>query len=181
MNEFNIAIDLHGTYDADPDLFNGIIAKYLGYQNIDVIIFSGAPVDDIRLQVEPLLDKGVADNIINPSLLRKVGDQLRFLSVVDECFRLKYPMRQREKRYQDGHTSMNWYIDGPDELWWPMKAMLCRLHNIDIIIDDKHQYQKYFGIDHGTDFIHYNINGIANAKYYENAIADLMHHRQMRK
>lgn len=147
---FKIAIDLHGTYDSNPTLFNQIMFDNR-HRDVEFIIFSGSPVDDIREQFTTLFTAN-ADSAHHDIL-----PTINYLSVVDECRKFGYPMIQKKvKSRSTGEMRLNWYLDGPDELWWPMKAVLCTLNNIAMLIDDKPEYENYFGRNHATQFVLYN-------------------------
>lgn len=166
MNEpVKVAIDLHGTYDTDPELFNKIMFDTRN-SNADFVIFSGSPVDDIREQFTALFAKHEL------SLDKTVVHSMDYLSVVDECRKFGYPMIQKEvKSRSTGEMRLNWYLDGPDELWWPMKSVLCTLHNIDILIDDKSEYGNYFGNGHKTKFIKYERGKYTDKDVWANYVA----------
>lgn len=173
-NSVTIAFDLHGTYDSDKPMFNRLIAKYLRQEHVNVYIFSGSPVEDIKNDVvQSFLSSSVDDDIVDLSY------KLKFLSVVDECFKLGYPMQQREKMHPGGRITMNWYINGPDEMWWPTKAMLCQMNKINFLVDDKPEYARYFGCGHVTTFIGYtnglNVIGTTSINYGRGVCVDYRH------
>lgn len=155
-----IAIDVHGTYDADPERFDRLINN-VNFINgpvgkapaIEFYIFSGAPVIDSEEFIHSRIHAG--------KLNSAAKNCIKYLSVVDFMKEHGFPMVQKSS----GRTGrMSWYFDGPEEVWWSLKAVICRINEIDVIIDDKYEYGYYFsplgmrhlpGSRYPTVFVHY--------------------------
>ncbi len=135
-----IAFDLHGVLDTYPHLMKPILSKILSNViDIEISILSGAFSEDIIKECEIIgYKKDVHYNSI--------------ISILDYGINeLKLP-HWTDVSPRTGKTGT--YFN--DDLWWAMKAILCDIHDIDVLYDDKEQYIKYFGYSHKTNFILFN-------------------------
>ena len=124
-----IGIDLHGTIDKDPDYFRSFLKKCLNL-NIIVYIISGPPIFQIKKELD------ILEFYINKHYNK-------IISVVDFLKTHDVKMWQDEKG--------NWWTD--ENIWWSSKAHICRTFNVDIMIDDKKEYKKYFNQWMKTKFV----------------------------
>ena len=136
----NIAIDLHGTFDTDPIRFLKFIERHPQHK---FFIFSGSPVEETVEQLATIT--GVQDYA---HLLATID----IMSVVAFMKSQNFPMILKTSPRTG---KQNWYFDGPEEVWWSMKSVMCAVSNIKLIIDDKLEYAVYFGEDHPTRFIQF--------------------------
>ena len=108
-----IAVDIHGTIDWDPVFWRKAIELFLalGHQ---VYIISGPEEDKIKERLE------------------KLGVDYRDLyieSVVDYL---------KEKDVHHWYKNDNFWTT--EEVWWEAKAEICKMQDIDVIIDDHYEY-----------------------------------------
>lgn len=135
-----IAIDLHKTLDKFLSIQDFVIENiWRGKHKIYVL--SGSPEKEIRDSLYSLFSKH--ESVTDVSYILS---KINILSVVDTCKAFNIPMIRIPK---DG--GKNWYCD--DSLWWPMKAIICKENNIDVLLDDKPQYLDFFGSSHKTKMI----------------------------
>lgn len=128
-----VAIDLHGTYDVCPEMFE----KYLfGLKGVEFLLMTGSPEADVR----PFLEERA--KLTSSPEAAKVLSTMPILSIVDYCFSQKLPM---EKRLSPRTNRETWYFAGDEEIWWAMKAIMCYKHHVDLLIDDKVEYYRFFG------------------------------------
>jgi hypothetical protein len=131
---FKIAIDLHGTYDQMPELFE----KYLfTLPSTDIYIFSGSPKEDINNYLASRVSEITDPNIMN--MMKRV----QLLSIVDYCFEQGLPM---EPRVSERSGRESWYFKGDEAIWWAMKGIICQKHGINLLIDDKEEYLNFINI-----------------------------------
>ena len=142
-----IGIDLHGTLDKVPELFNLIINDYLE-DGHEVYIISGSEKEKIKKELE------------------------RFNINVTDIYSCIDFLKQKNISYWYDKNKEFWCSEN---IWWESKANLCFENKINILIDDKREYQKYFTINHPTKFILFdnnitesikNLNNICNIKNY---------------
>ncbi len=138
-----VAIDLHGTYDDLPHVFE---KEIFTIPDVEFYIMSGSPVADIRDYLSKRLEAAETPEV------RQAIAKLRILSIVDYCFEQKLPM---EERVSERSGRKSWYFAGDEEVWWAMKSILCQKHDIRVLIDDKPQYLQYIGIGAAINFKHY--------------------------
>lgn len=134
----SIAFDLHGTLDSSKEIFN-LFLNLVTTTNHKVYILSGSPASEISDSLGELLEQ---NSTINKAY---VMSSVSILSVVDTCKFFNIPIIRALK-----NGKMNWYCD--EELWWPMKSIICKSNNIDFLVDDKIQYKAFFGDTHPTKF-----------------------------
>jgi len=112
-----IALDIHGTIDAEPSFFAGLV-KLLKMYGAEIHITTGVEIT------------------------QELRDQLRdweieydyLFSITDYHKSIGTPIEWDEK----GRP----WID--NQLWDRTKADYCRKNSIDLAIDDSEEYQKYF-------------------------------------
>ena len=114
-------IDLHGVIDANPKLFKKMTEDLTKSGN-DVYICAGSK----RIEAEKKLDKLGFKKNINYIFLISISD---ILSSSLPAAEIEYDVNG------------NIWVD--DMLWWPMKGKLCKIYNIDVIIDDSEEYFVY--------------------------------------
>lgn len=128
---FKIAIDLHGTYDQMPELFE---QYFFLLPKTDIYIFSGSPKEDINNYLASRVSEITDPNIMN--MMKRV----QLLSIVDYCFEQGLPM---EPRISERSGRESWYFKGDEEIWWAMKGIICQKHGINWLIDDKEEYRNF--------------------------------------
>lgn len=128
---FKIAIDLHGTYDQMPALFE---RYFFLLPKTDIYIFSGSPAADTNQYLASRINEITDPNIINTM------KRVQILSIVDYCFEQGLPM---EERISERSGRKTWYFKGDEEIWWAMKAIICQKHGINWLIDDKEEYRNF--------------------------------------
>jgi len=132
----NIAFDIHGTLDSDPDgkLFS-IFSSIYNAKSIftNVYIISGPPIDQIKKELISIK--------IPPTMVKIV-------SVVD------YLKSKGMQMWKDPNG--NWWCSEKD--WWSSKGQICKEYKIDIIFDDQIRYAKY--MPSTTEFILWRNNHI---------------------
>ena len=133
----HIAFDIHGTLNRDPDgLLMGILDGC--FKNKDkVFIISGPPTEQV---IEEIVNLG-----INPA-------HVIIISVVDWLKENDVYMWQDDKG--------DWWCDDYD--WWASKGKICAEYKIDMIFDDKFEYQKH--MPETTKFVLWE--GTSNVNYY---------------
>lgn len=151
-----MAIDVHGTYDTDPERFDRLINHFSSVHGpignspiMEFFIFSGSPAIESE------------EFISTRNLHNHIKRNIKYLSVVDFMKDHNFPMVQRASTRTG---CMSWYFDGPEEVWWSLKAVICRIDKIDVLIDDKVEYGDYFSPlemkyvehRHPTLFVHYH-------------------------
>ena len=114
-----LGIDLHGVIDHDIKYFKSMLKNTMPFQKIYII--SGPPKADIE---EELSRHGLYLGLH----FNKV------LSIVD------FLKERGIKMWTD--INGQWWASEED--WWSSKAEICEKYNVDIMIDDKERYQKYF-------------------------------------
>lgn len=152
MNQINVAIDLHGTYDVRPDEFDHVMRELIQKHGIQFWIFSGSPVSDIKFYFRrraKLVRSLNSDSQLNSFDFDFIHPKLKYLSIVDFCFKQNLSMIEKTN-IRTGKPS--WYFDGDEQIWWAMKAIICQQNNIHLLFDDKKIYQNYFGPTHPTLF-----------------------------
>jgi len=122
-----IGIDLHGVMNTNAKLFR-VITRKMVLQNKAVCIVSGPPRKDIEAELE---EYGFKEGI-NYHCVYSLVDYLKEKGV---------NMRLDRKN--------TWWAS--DEDWWSAKAEICKKLELDIMIDDKEGYSKYFN-DIDTQF-----------------------------
>jgi hypothetical protein len=125
-----ISVDLHGTITDRPKLFKKLNKFHIDIkEKHEIWIMSGPTEEQIRADLDRLeFEQGVHYTGI--------------YSVVD------YLKSKKEHMWQDERGS--WWAD--DKVWWRSKSEMCTEYGIDLLIDDKEQYQEYFGTNHRTRF-----------------------------
>lgn len=116
-----IGIDLHGVIDNDVEWSKEILEALHLKTFITVHIISGPSTEEIKTELDKLsFEQGLHYESIS--------------SVVDYLKHKDVDMWLDKKN--------TWWAD--DEDWWGAKAAICDKLNIDIMIDDREGYQKYF-------------------------------------
>lgn len=119
-----LGIDLHGVIDNDLKSFKPMLKglrldeKY----KVRIYIISGPPKIDIR------------EELINKHNLYQGIHFDRILSVVDF-------LKGEGVRMWTDERGRWWSSDGD---WWSSKAKICERYNVDIMIDDRKEFQQYF-------------------------------------
>lgn len=128
-----IGIDVHGTIDWDPEFWRKTIKLFLalGYQ---VHIISGPEEDRIKKRLEEL---GIECNDL---YIESVADYIKEKMIAKNMANFWYD------KNGDFWTT--------DEVWWKSKAEICNELEIDVIIDDRHEYFHH-ELMHDTRFILY--------------------------
>jgi len=124
-----IGIDLHGVIDKDLEFFKIILGIMM--KSSVVYIISGPPMKDL---VEELEFLGIKQGYHFNGVLSIVD----FLKAIDV------------KMWQDKNG--RWWAN--EEEWWSSKAKICQGIGVDVMIDDKEEYNKYFD-GTGVKFILY--------------------------
>jgi len=114
-----LGIDLHGVIDDDVKYFRSMLRNTILFQKIYII--SGPPVVDIEKE----LDKHGLYQDLHYNEIFSVIDFLKEKGV---------------KMWTD--INGQWWASEED--WWSSKAEICEKYNVDIMIDDKERYQRYF-------------------------------------
>lgn len=128
----NIGFDLHKTIDKFPDMFDIIMKDYIK-QGHNVYVISGSEKDSIKKELDDLHVYNYTEILSVIEFLRDIKNILGFYD-----------------------SNGGWCCD--DSIWWPAKAEICTIYNIDMLVDDKKQYREHFGIEHKTKFILLNDN-----------------------
>ena len=127
--KIKIGFDLHGVIDRNPLRFKYKMAE-LRNAGHDVLVISGPPRDQIIQELS-------AFNI-------ELGWQVdEVYSIVDYLKEKGVPMKQDENK--------NWWAS--DAIWWSAKALICREHRVDYMLDDTFAYAAWFATTN-THFIH---------------------------
>ncbi len=113
----NIGFDFHGVLEKYPKKFMALM-KSLKQDNF-IFVISGPPL----LQVLEELNSTGYNQVQHFDFVISVVDWLKENDVI---------------MYQ--HANDSWYCD--DEIWWSSKAKICKEHSIDILYDDKLEYNK---------------------------------------
>ena len=144
----NIAFDLHGTLDASRDLQLVILENFKSKQFIPYIL-SGATETEVSGKINAIFAKyeNMFAGTKDAKLFKQYINDIKILSIVDTCQEFNIPM----KYVDQGRNTFRWWCD--DNLWWPMKSIICNIHKIHILIDDKKEYAKYFGLFHTCKFV----------------------------
>ena len=145
----NIAIDLHGTLNVSAELQKLVITNFFN-PKFRTFILSGSPANEIKTDLQALFTKHTG--VWKTSTTNNFIDNLpgiTILSVVDTCKEFNIPMI----RVRKANGELQWYCD--DILWWPMKSIICKMNEIDILIDDKIDYLPFFGETHPTKFVRF--------------------------
>ena len=114
----NVAFDIHGALDNDPNKVLYEILYSMWKRGNDIFIISGPPYKQIE---EELIELEIEDYL------------LKIISVVDHLKSKGVPMWQDENK--------NWWCD--PEPWWASKGMICSEYKIDLIFDDKIEYKHF--------------------------------------
>jgi hypothetical protein len=115
----NIAIDLHGTADVYPLIFNRVFVD-LKKQGHQICIISGSPEKKIYNELNKLkLDNGSVDAVFSI---------VNYLINYSDCD-LK-------------RTLSGWWAS--EDIWYSAKSKICEKYNIDYLIDNEIKYKKYF-------------------------------------
>jgi len=118
-----LGIDLHGVIDSNLASFKSMLEGFKTdiIYKIKIYIISGPPKADIEKELNEYgLYKGLHFD--------KVFSILDFLK------------EKGVKMWTD--VNGQWWASEED--WWSSKAEICEKYNVDIMIDDKERYQKYF-------------------------------------
>lgn len=123
-----IGIDFHGLLDTYPEVFRPLLkaARSLG---AEIWIITGPPEEDAHQQIF----KSGYRHEVHYDYIRSVVDWVRDQGA---------PMWKDHKD--------TWWTK--DEFWWPAKEEICHAYGIDVMIDDKQGYEKYF-IGARTEFV----------------------------
>lgn len=115
-----IGIDLHGVIDSHPNAFRNIMRSSI-LLGRSVYVVSGPPEADIEAE---LLKYDI----------HEIHHFHRIITIVD------FLKEEGVKMWTD--EKGRWWAN--DEDWWGAKAKMCKLHNIDLMLDDKEKYGPYF-------------------------------------
>ena len=123
-----IALDLHGTYDICPEMFENRLLSLPGLEFFLLTGMSSVEVSGWRIGSRP---------------------EFQVLSITDYCRRHNLPMDERVNP-KTGHKGL--YFSGSEHVWWAMKSIICMDNGIRLLIDNCTQYKRFFGMGHPTDF-----------------------------
>ena len=129
-----IAFDLHGVLDTYPEQMKPELSRLVSAGH-EVIILSGAFSEDIR------------DECTSLGLCSRHYTQI--LSLLDYGVHTLGLTPWEAVSPRTG--KMGTYIN--DDIWWALKAILCRIYKVYCLFDDKREYSIYFGPSHPTEFI----------------------------
>lgn len=115
-----LGIDLHGVLDAHPEILRPVL-RALCLLEVEVFIISGPPKKEI---MEQLLKLGFKQGIHYKGVA----------SVVDSLKRNHIPMWQDAKG--------DWWAE--DLPWNQAKSDICKILEVDVLIDDCKAYEKFF-------------------------------------
>ena len=158
-----VAIDLHGTYDHDPEYFWFLIHNQMvkdDIKDIEFYILTGSPAEETIEEINKIKYKipiTMRNQDPHMEYCHKKPRIALYLSIIDFCREYNIPLIENGTT-KSGHIRYN--IDGPEELWWSLKSVICNLNEVDILIDNDLRYEKYFGHGHPTSFVWYNRNSI---------------------
>ena len=113
-----IGIDLHKTITSDPEMFVDLMRSLKSSHEIAIV--SGPSKGQIIAELEELDIGTLYYNSI--------------ISVVDFLLSCGHPFKTDDNG--------NYHFD--NIVWWQSKALICAAHDIDLMIDDKEEYGKYF-------------------------------------
>jgi len=125
-----IAIDLHGTISAYPDIFRNFMEQSLiKFPDKIIYILSGPEKEQIKNELTAL-------KFIQNKHYHEI------LSVVDylKSIGAEYSINS------NGSYQFN------NEIWWKSKSDICNFYNIDILYDNEIRYSNYFFFKHKTIF-----------------------------
>ena len=125
-----VGFDFHGVAEKHPNVFKPFM-ELLRAVGAEVWIISGPSMQQLLMEATKAgYFAGVHfDNLV---------------SVVDYLKNTGVEMWQNDRG--------SWEAD--DENWWSSKARLCKMHSVDILVDDSEQYYEYFEkLEVGTRFI----------------------------
>ncbi len=151
---YHISFDLHGVLDTYSEKMKPVLPRLIK-KGIDVSILSGAFQKDILKECE-ILGYQPGIHYTKPPI-----------SILDYgVHQLKLPTWEAvSPRTGKKGTYFN------DDLWWAMKAILCDIHQINILFDDKVRYRTYFGSEHITIFYLFNESNLNSViSYLENEL-----------
>ena len=120
-----IGLDIHGVVSANPQFWS-TLTKLLIDAGHEIHVLTGHPVNHVLLQ----------------KLKRWKLHYTHIFSIVDEHRKRGTKMWQNKK----GH----WFMSAKD--WNPTKAEYCRVHKVQVHIDDSDTYGTFFT----TPYAHYN-------------------------
>lgn len=112
-----IGFDLHGVLTEAPKVLKPILMA-LRKAGHEVYILSGPPEKVVRKELDSL---GYYEGVHFDKVF----------SMIDLAMKLKAKVWEQPK----GHYWCN------DRLWWTLKGLICKEHNIQILIDDRPEYQ----------------------------------------
>lgn len=115
-----IGFDLHGVLNTKPKKFQKLL-KELIQDHHKVVVVSGPPVAEI----------------IHKVLKLKYSPGMHYTGVISVVDYLRF---RGVKMWQDA-KGMWW---ASEEDWWSSKAKICEEYNVDVLIDDHHEYGSYF-------------------------------------
>ena len=134
----NIAFDLHGTIDSNPEEFKEVMKKILQSGKM-VYVISGSPVMEIEDELNKLtIEKGIHYND-SFSIVNFVGEELKSPIWIN--------LNKNTKK-------LNWFCD--DILWDSAKSLICQKYDIHVLFDDSLKYSAFFGPIYKTQFIHFS-------------------------
>lgn len=115
----NIAIDIHGTLDTDPEFFKDMLSIIIEARTL-VWIISGPPVEDM---IAELTKMGFIGGVHYNGTI----------SIVD------FLQERNTDMWKDEHE--NWWAGDLD--WWSAKGRMCAHYCIGTLIDNEIRYKQY--------------------------------------
>lgn len=118
-----IGVDIHGVL-SDKDNIKSIINKLVG-DGHEIYVISAAPVIDMMQELKLVYEYDL-------KLFKG------FYSIAEHLYH-QIDSNEITNAYQD--SKQRWYFE-PEEMWWKSKAEICEKFQIDVMIDDKVEYQQ---------------------------------------
>ncbi len=134
MQKPRVGIDMHGVLDSkSEEFFQSMIEEY---KDSEIFVISGARKERVERELKRLFPNTNMDNISILSVLDFLDGKVH-ISFKD------YKGKMRE-------------VIEDDDMWDAMKSVLCKKHNISVLIDDTLAYGDYFGKTHPTTFVYFD-------------------------
>jgi hypothetical protein len=123
---FKIAVDIHGTLDKYPEPIIKLIKKFwdLAGSEFECHILSGPPISQMQTELIGICKK-YSDDQVFYSHTFSMNDYIRCLNIPHEW----------------DEDATIWTKNEED--WNKIKGDYCKLHKIDLILDNTLAYQKY--------------------------------------
>ena len=115
-----VGLDIHGVL-SDHEFMSSIIEK-LKAEGHELYVISGAPKEELKVE---LIELGYQVEQFN-----------EIYSIIDYLLDINAPGKI-------WHNEKGWWYDD-DVRWWKIKAEICELHNIDVLIDDQEKYKQEY-------------------------------------